>query len=533
MARALALSAALAVAVLALSGAGGAATQQAPKRGGMLAIRVLGPEPACLNVLLDPCFSGVVDAVLERPYEVLPNFTYRSQLAKATFTRRRPFTLTYRIDPDARWSDGVPITSADFVFTLHAIRRYGYRELRDLHAVVRSISAVDPKTFKVVLRPRSSVWQQLFDHVLPAHVLRGTDLSDVWTTSIDNPKTGEPIGSGPFLVERWDRGRQLVLRRNPRFWGPHPSYLDRITVSFAATALDPTEELKSGALDVAEVPFTFISSIRKQRGIGFTARPSPAIEHLEFQRGADGNPALDNKLVRRAIAYGIDREQIVRAIWGPVDPTLRALDSLVLVTQSPAYAAAWSSYRYRPDHARQLLEQAECRRGPDGIYSCAGKRLSLRFVASSGFTIRQQVLALVQAQLRRVGVEVLPVFVAQRAFFTQILPDGLFDVALLAWAYFPGESWSAEYGCRGTSNYAHYCQRLVTANLDQAGRILDPLQQARVLNRADAQMSNDVPALPLYQQVAAAAFRTEVHNYVLNPATFDDLWNAVNWWKER
>ena len=126
------------------------------------------------------------------------------------------------------------------------------------------------------------------------------------------------------------------------------------------------------------------------------------------------------------------------------------------------------------------------------------------------------------------GVEILA-----RHRLEDPLPEGTFDVALLAWGYFPGESWSAEYGCGGASNYAHYCQRLVTANLDQAGRILDPLQQARVLNRADAQMSHDVPALPLYQQVAAAAFRPDVHDYVLNPASFDVLWDAENWWLDR
>jgi len=543
LARRSALAAAIVASLLAVTVAGGASAQ-APRRGGTLVYRVLGPEPACINVLRDSCIGpptlwGIANAVLESPFELLPDFTYRPQLATATFTRRPPFTLTYRINPDARWSDGKPITSTDFVFTLHAIRKYGYKELRDLHAVVRSIHTVDTKTFKVVLEPRSSDWRDLFANVLPEHALRGTDLSKVWTDRIDNPRTGQPIGSGPFLVDHWDRGQQLVLRRNPRYWGPHNAYLDRIVVIFAATASDPTQALRTGALDIAQgVPFDLVPTVRREPGIRVAPVSAPVIEHLDFQLGPEGHPALQrsnprSKLVRQAIAYGIDRERIVRQVYGAVDPTLHALQSLVLVTQSPGYAATWSRYRYRPARARGLLEQAGCRRGSDGIYSCAGKRLSLRLVTTAGFATRQQVLSLVQAQLRQVGVEVVPVFVSPPAFFMQILPGGTFDAALYTWVFSPGSTWSDVYGCGGASNFTHYCQRLVTADLNQAGRILDARQQARVLNRADKRMSNDVPALPLDQQVLTAAFQTDVRNYVPHPSVLNPLWNAENWWLDR
>jgi ABC-type transport system substrate-binding protein len=442
-------------------------------------------------------------------------------------------------DRDARWSDGKPITSTDFVFTLHAIREYGDQDLRDEHAVVRSIHVVDAKTFKVVLKPRTSIWRDLFGNVLPEHALRGTDLSKVWTDGIDNPKTGEPIGSGPFLVERWDRGHQIVLRRNPRYWGSHTSYLDRIIVVFTTTNPDPTEALRSGDLDiVAGVPFDVIPRPRRELGIQVQTPSAPSFEHLDFQFGPDAHPALRrsnprSKLVRQALAYGIDREQIARQAFGAIDVTLRPLDSLVFVTQSPAYKAAWSSYRYRPARARRLLEQAGCRRGSDGVYSCAGKRLSLRFFTASGNPARQRVLSLMQAQLRQVGVEVIPVFAPGPALFTQILPGGTYDGALFAWSFVPGESWSDVYGCGRTGNWTNYCQRLVTADLDQAGRILGARQQARVLNRADAQMAKDVPSIPLYQQVVNAALRTDVHNYVLSPAGQESFWNAENWWLDR
>jgi ABC-type transport system substrate-binding protein len=138
-----------------------------------------------------------------------------------------------------------------------------------------------------------------------------------------------------------------------------------------------------------------------------------------------------------------------------------------------------------------------------------------------------------QAQLRQVGVEVIPVFAPGSVLFSQILPGGTFDAALFTWVFTPGGSWSEIYGCGVADNWTHYCQRLVTADLDQAGRILGARQQARVLNRADAQMAKDVPSLPLYQQIANAAVRADVHDYVLNPSGQASFWNAENWWLDR
>jgi peptide/nickel transport system substrate-binding protein len=86
---------------------------------------------------------------------------------------------------------------------------------------------------------------------------------------------------------------------------------------------------------------------------------------------------------------------------------------------------------------------------------------------------------------------------------------------------------------RGPPNYTGYCQRLVTADLDQAQRILDADQQARVVNRADAQLARDVPVIPLYQQPVWAAVRSGVRGYVVFPTVLDALHGAENWWLER
>ena len=84
------------------------------------------------------------------------------------------------------------------------------------------------------------------------------------------------------------------------------------------------------------------------------------------------------------------------------------------------------------------------------------------------------------------------------------------------------------FGCGAAQNYTGYCQRLVTAHLNQADRTLDERAQARVLNRADRGLASDVPTIPLYQFIFTAAYDTSVRNFVFLP--WNPFWNAENWW---
>jgi peptide/nickel transport system substrate-binding protein len=545
VARAGAVAVALAVSLLAVGGVGGAPART-PTRGGTVAIlpQVLG-EPACLNPLVSPCTGNSPAAptfsVLYGAYAVGPDLSVRPRLVSGVdYTRKSPFTLTYHIRPEARWSDGVSITARDFVFTDKAIRKYASPDFDTGHRIwVRSVRRLDAKTVRVVLRSRFAGWRYLFPVILPEHALRGEDLARVWIDEIDNPKTGSPIGSGPFLVGDWDRGEQLTLVRNPNYWGPHRAYLDRIIFRYrenasALTGADAADLFRNGKADIvqrAQFSEDMASELRRLPGIELRVKPGTIWEHFDIRGwGSGGHPALKRKLVRRALAYGIDRVALVRALYGEVLPKAQPLDSDVFLGTSRSYEPGWSMYRYRPDQARRLLERDGCRHGMDGIYSCAGQRLSLRFISRGAPARRVQTLELVQAQLRQAGVEVVPIYATQSAH-NEILDSGDFDVTLFMWIQADETGQHDLFGCEGRQNYTGYCQRLVTADLDQADRILDSRQRARVLNRADAQMAKDVPVIPLFQVPVIAGVRSTIRNFVVN--SIDPTWKAENWWLDR
>jgi peptide/nickel transport system substrate-binding protein len=508
---------------------------QTPRVGGAVAFAV--NEPNCLNILTpDLCEvnAGPSGAgwVLKGAFKVAPDFTLRPDLvSNVEFTRKTPFTLTYHIRPEAHWSDGVQISAQDFVFTHRATRKYLPSESEATQ--VRSVRALDARTVRVVLRARFAGWRSgLFGVVLPRHVLLGEDLTSIWKDTIDDPKTGEPIGSGPFLVERWERGKQLTLVRNARYWGPHSAYLKRVVFRFDWVRGDPAEVLRKGDVDIYWSGVGRQEDYRPIPGYRTHLWPGRNYEHFEIRVGPLGHPALKSKLVRRALAYGIDRVDVVRSLFGEIDPKLRPLESMVFLIQSRFYAPNWSSYRYRPGEARRLLEQAGCQRGTGGIYACDGEKLSLRFVTTAGVERRELTIRLVQQQLRQAGIEVKPTYAPSAALFSQILASGDYDLALFAYFGPPDQTGFADiYGCGGSFNASGYCQRLVTRDLDQADRILDQDQRARVLNRADAQMARDVPVIPLFQPLLAAYVRSNIRNYVDRFPL--DHWNAENWWVDR
>jgi peptide/nickel transport system substrate-binding protein len=510
-------------ALLAVPGSGA----QAPQRGGTL---VLGGylEPACLGPRPD-CDLGPLSAiVLEGAFKVKGGRWVPALVERVTPTDD-PLTFDYHIQPEARWSDGTPVTTADFLFTHRVWRSVGLEHVdAGLWAGVRPLGR---KSFRVTLASRSSSWRAYPTFVLPSHALEGEDPATVWRTRIDNPKTGAPmIGTGPFLVGRWERGKQITLVRNPRYWGPRTAYLDRVVVRFeqGTAAVEP---FLRGEIDVFPAfPDDALPRLQGVPDIKVRVYPGTGREQLAIRVGPGGHPALRNKLVRRALAYGIDREAIARELRRSLAPGVKRLDNLLFLSQQPGYRANWSRYRYRPATARQLLEEAGCGRGSDGVYVCGGARLSLDVVTTVGNLRRQRALELIGRQLREVGVEIVPRY--SPALFTQILPSGRFDIALFALTSdWPEDVPHSAYRCQGDANFTGYCSRLVTRDLAQLASIIDFARLAEVANDADRKLAVDVPAIPLFQSASRDAIRRRVRTPT--PDSFPFHLNLEDWWLAR
>ena len=318
-------------------------------------------------------------------------------------------------------------------------------------------------------RSRFAGLAQAFFHVLPSPCASRRGPREHLDERIDNPKTGEPIGSGPFLVESWERGRQLTFVRNPRYWGPHtgPSRSRRLSASCID---DPLRGSATGQLDVSRRPLDLASarssrSFRRIRALDHRSASGVRWEHFEIRIGPGGHPALESKLVRQALAYGLDRLAIAWTSSGNRPELQPAATAPFSSRPARYYEPNWRGLS-SPAGARSTpAREAGCRRGADGIYSCAGERLSLRFVANTGVASREPYPRPRPVQLRRVGVEVRPTY-APGSVVGQIVPSGEWDVWIIALPLRPGR---ARRRCVPMSGAAEL-DRLLSATRNERAR---------------------------------------------------------------
>jgi peptide/nickel transport system substrate-binding protein len=253
-------------------------------------------------------------------------------------------------------------------------------------------------------------------------------------------------------------------------------------------------------------------------------------EHIDFQFGSKGDPALRQPFVRRAIAYGIDRKTLTARLYKELAPGLTTAQSAVFLPFQREYRPHWQIWGYNPQKAVGLLRSHGCRKGGDGIFSCGGQRLSFRF-ASSGSGLRTRTFDLIQLQLRRVGIDLVKDF--SLLFGRDLLPKGDWDLALFAWerAVEPGGDSQDIWACKGEANYTSYCNRSVTRLLLKAATERRASRRAQLRNRADALIARDLPTLPLFDKPGYLIYNSRIRNVTWNP--IDVLWNAQNWWIAR
>jgi peptide/nickel transport system substrate-binding protein len=509
-----------------------------PRLGGTVST-ALNLEPPSLNWYLGlgaPYSTGIVsDQVLASAYHdegpagrIVPSLAVGEPRVTAGV-----FSVTYRIRQQARWSDGVPITARDFVFTWQLLARSKFAipsDTRELYDKITQAKIVSPKRVRFVFTELLPQWKDLFAPVLPQHALAGEDFDEVWRDRIDNPRTGSPLASGPFIFESWSRGSHLTLARNRNYW-KRRAYLDRLDFRFLLPDFGAQiRAVRAGQVDLIQglgnVP---IDDLRSSPGTRVSSGSSFEFEHIDFQLGSKGNPALRKPFVRQAIAHGIDRKSLTDVLYKALTPGLKTDQSVIYLPFQPAYKPHWQRWSFRRPKAMRLLRAHGCRRGVDGIFSCQGQRLSFRFVSTAGSALRERTFEFIQPQLRKIGIDLLNVFGPRELVLNTVLPSGDWDLALFSWGYGGDPAALVDvWGCKGGHNLIGYCNPKVTALFRRAATELRTSNRPPLLNRADALMARDLPSLPLFVKPGYVIYNSRIRNVVWSP--IDVLWNAQDWW---
>lgn len=523
--------------VLAFAGSPAAADEPAPNVGGTARLG-LPQEPSCLNAYLSQCFGSPLLAtgpVLAGAYRQRPDFTFEPVLVDRVRVEHETsvswFKLTYRLERDAEWSDGTPVTAADFVFTLETLLDPANDIVsRDGYDQITRTTVLDEKTVRFTFERPYPAWKTLFPQVLPKHVLEGRDFDTVWNGGITDPATGEPIGSGPFLLTGWDRGVQITLSRNPNWWGEHPAFLDSLVLRVIPPAHLLAQALTDGTID-ASYPGGPFPGLAETPGIALQSPPGASFEHLDFNVGSETMPLLGEPWFREATAYALDRQGAVTEVWGLHSPGIETFQSLTYFGQQPEYRPHFDRYSYDPERAGDIMRDHGCVLAGDGIWTCAGTRASMRFATTTENAFRAQFQARVQADARAAGFELVTDNSPAGLLFSTRLPERDYDLVMFTWGSPRGPSAPGNlYGCNGVQNSMGYCSEPVTRLFEEADEETSEDRRRSFVNRGDAILADDLASIPLFQRPSFLYSRVSLRGLEENPSEQGPTWNAEEWW---
>jgi len=434
-------------------------------------------------------------------------------------------TIVYRLRPHVRWSDGVPVTSADVLFTLRAIldprnpvpSHEGYdlidrAQARGPHVVVFHLKhawapAVDT-FFSYGFRPQ---------FVLPEHVLRVQ--APLAQAAFNAAPT---VGDGPYRFVAWRRGESMLYVANARYWrgAPRAQRLDIRIIPDPATNL---VLLQSRELDWNLIAPLQQMTLRSTADIAYRYVPTGVVAGLTMNLS---HAPLNDVRVRRAIAMSIDRAGISRKITLDRYPVTDAIQPRF----SWAFDASVREPQYDPAGADKLLDAAGWRRGPDGMRGKNHNPLSLVYVQFKETATGVRVATAAQAMLRKRGIDVEMKTISNAQLFlphTGILASGNYDLAYVPFTMGSDPDDSSILRCGAPSNYMRYCNAKVDRL--EAAALISPSRTERKALYAQIEhiVAADVPILYLFNANYIYAYRKELGGFY--PNAFLPTWNAAGW----
>ena len=460
--RRLALLLCAAVAVGALAGCGGGAAgqgaQEQPAAQTDTVVVAMGPtsEP---EAGFDPAFGWgagehVHEPLIQSTLTVTnTDLTIGYDLATGYSASEDGLTWTVTIREDAYFTDGEQLTAEDVAFTYNTVKASS--SVNDFTMLDYAEAADDTTVVFHMTRP-FSIWPYTMAVVgiVPEH-------------AYDSATYGaNPIGSGRYILEQWDRGQQVILTANPDYY-EEPPRMQRVIILFMeedAAFL----AAQAGQVDVAYTSATYSNETVEEyslaayasvdnRGINLPAVPAGT----DSEGRAAGNDFTADVLVRRAINIGIDRQEMIdNVLNGYGTPAYSICDQL------PWYNEA-SEVAYDPEAAAALLDEAGWTMGEDGVRTKDGMRAELNLLYSNGDSVRQALAADLANQLGELGIACTIEGVGWDTAYDRALSEPL----LWGWgAHTPMELYNIYHtiGDTGSAQYSPYSNPTVDGYMDEA-----------------------------------------------------------------
>ncbi len=499
--------------------------------GGLLAVLWLGPSWAQTTFKwANDGDAGAMDPVtreetvqlsfLGNIFEPLARRDANLKLEPALATSWKqisPTTWRFHLRPGVKWQDGSPFTADDVVFSFHRIMAKT-SDMRDALSMVKEAKKVDPLTVDFEMNhvdpifPQeqtnflivSKAWMEKHNSVVPV-VIGGT---------ADNYAVHHAMGTGPYKLVSREPDRRTVVEKNPGWWDKNASNADRVEFDVISNAATRVSALLSGAEDmIYSVPIQDIGRISHSPGLKVLEHPELRTIYLGLQlawpelKGSDvkGRNPLKDVRVRRAFALAIDEPLIARVImrglahptWEMWGPGVNGYNPKLDVRPKPD-----------PAEAKKLLAEAGYPNGFRLGMDCPNDR----------YVMDVQICTAIVSMLAKVGVTVdLNAQTKTKFFLKTDAPGYDTDFYLVGWApaTYDAENvlfamFGTRNGVRGIFNNGGYSNPKMDKLITDIGSQTDESKRYQEIDQAIKLIQDDIPTIPLHQQVIVWATKKGV-----------------------
>ena len=494
----------------------GSSTAGEPVEGDWL-IYHLGAEPGTLNpIVATDAYEGVINSgniyetLIERDNETLE---LKPLLAESWEISEDKLTYTFKIREGVKWHDGTPFTSADIVFSYKTIMnpKVDAPQLRSYYQEIRDVEAIDDHTVKFTYaRPYFLALEFCGGMpIVPKHVFEEGDFNT-------NPAGRKPVGTGPFKFVKWTTGREVVLEKNPDYWGEKP-HINRIVFRIITDSSVALQVLKRQELDVASLtPIQWEKQTNSPDFEKHFDKFSYFTPNYSYIGWNSKRPFFADKRVRTALTHLVNRDLILdRVMYG-----LGAIVTNPFYINSPEYDKSIEPIPYDPAAARKLLEEAGwVDHDGDGIRDKDGVKFSFEFLIPGGSETGEKIATILKEELDGIGIN-MTIRKTEWAVFTTRLNERNFDAVTLAWSMGietdPYQIWSSSQAESG-SNFIGFKNAEVDRLIETARKEFDRDKRIELYRQFSEIIHEEQPYTFLFCRKATVAVNKRFENVTVYP----------------
>jgi peptide/nickel transport system substrate-binding protein len=459
-------------------------------------------------------------------------------LDSAEVVQDSPTVIEYKINADATWSDGVPITADDFVYQWQALNARDCTECithdtDGLDKVVSVEGSDNGKTVTVTYNRSFSEWKRAFNRLLPAHLgeAHGT-IAESFNDYFVN--TAPEFSGGPYIISDYQKDVSVTLEPNPEWWGDEPK-LTKVTYRMITDTQQTPVALQNKEVQ-AMYPQPQVDMLQQldgmvSLGVNYQMNQSLVMESFLLNLS---NSFLADKPLRQAIAMAVDSQEIIDKTVGQFDETVTPLGNAMIMQQQEGYvdhAKELGNGQGDTEGATKLLEDAGYTIVDGKLHTPDGDEVApLRTVYTVGNAVRESSAEILAAALKPLGITLaLETTDALGKTTSEESPYG-YDIVIVGYT---GQPFLASNAFKryttGTGYNPHYSNPEVDRLVDEALGATSQADVVDLINQADKLLLDDAYIIPIYQKPSLLAYYREYGNVRDNPTMSGPTYNLSEW----